>query len=100
MAELLGKQDDAAMFYKLSQNYKTLFDPSTGFMRPKTADGKWRDPFQSNIQYRDYVEADAWQTSFGDACWRVSSIYTAATTVHRQVRWPLHRAVLHVRSAR
>jgi predicted alpha-1,2-mannosidase len=65
MAELLGKQDDAAMFYKLSQNYKTLFDPSTGFMRPKTADGKWLDPFRSNIQYRDYVEADAWQTSFG-----------------------------------
>lgn len=65
MAELLGKQDDAAMFYKLGQNYKTLFDPSTGFMRPKTADGKWLDPFHSNIQYRDYVEADAWQTSFG-----------------------------------
>ena len=35
MAELLGKHDDAAMFYKLGQNYKNLFDPSTGFMRGK-----------------------------------------------------------------
>jgi len=64
MAQLLGKNDDAAMFYKLSQNYKNLFDPSTGFMRPKSADGKWRDPFQPDIQYPDYVETDAWQASF------------------------------------
>jgi predicted alpha-1,2-mannosidase len=64
MAELLGKQDDAAMFFKLSQNYKNLFDPSTGFMRPKTADGKWRDPFRPDIEYSDYVETDAWQASF------------------------------------
>ena len=35
MAELLGKQDDAAMFYKLGQNYKNLFDPASGFMRGK-----------------------------------------------------------------
>jgi len=64
MAELLGKHDDAAMFYKLSQNYKNLFDPSSGFMRPKTADGKWRDPFRPDIEYPDYVETDAWQASF------------------------------------
>ncbi len=64
-AEILGKQDDAATFYKLGQNYKNLYDSSTGFMRPKTVDGKWRDPFRPDIQYPDYVEADAWQTSFG-----------------------------------
>jgi len=64
MAELLGKHDDAGMFYKLSQNYKNLFDPSTGFMRPKKSDGTWRDPFRPDIQYEDYVETDAWQASF------------------------------------
>ena len=64
MAEILGKHDDAAIFYKLSQNYKNLFDPTTGFMRPKTADSKWRDPFQPDIEYSDYVETDAWQASF------------------------------------
>lgn len=64
MAELLGKQDDAALFYKLGQNYKNIYDPSTGFMRPKASDGKWRDPFEPDIEYEDYVETDAWQASF------------------------------------
>jgi predicted alpha-1,2-mannosidase len=64
MAESLGKHDDAAMFYKLGQNYRNVFDASTGFMRPRTADGKWRDPFRPDIQYDDYVETDAWQASF------------------------------------
>jgi predicted alpha-1,2-mannosidase len=64
MAELLGKHDDAAMFYKLSKNYKNLFDPGTGFMRGKAQDGKWRDPFRPDIQFPDYVETDAWQASF------------------------------------
>jgi predicted alpha-1,2-mannosidase len=64
MAELLGKKDDAALFSKLAQNYKNIFDPSTGFMRPKTTDGRWRNPFEPDIQYPDYVETDAWQASF------------------------------------
>jgi predicted alpha-1,2-mannosidase len=64
MAELLGKQDDAAMFYRLAQNYRNVFDSSTGFMRPKTADGRWRNPFEPDIEYSDYVETDAWQASF------------------------------------
>ncbi|HEY1648602.1 MAG TPA: GH92 family glycosyl hydrolase [Terracidiphilus sp.] len=63
MAELLGKQDDAAMFYKLGQNYRNVFDPSTGFMRGKTAEGKWRDPFRPDQEYDDYVETDSWQAS-------------------------------------
>jgi predicted alpha-1,2-mannosidase len=64
IAEILGKQDDAAMFYKLGQNYKNVYDPTTGFMRGKTKDGKWRDPFRPNEEYDDYVETDAWQASF------------------------------------
>ena len=65
MAELLGKQDDAAMFYKLSQNYKNIFDPKTGFMRGKKEDGTWREPFQPDQEtFDDYTESDAWQASF------------------------------------
>jgi predicted alpha-1,2-mannosidase len=63
MAELLGKHDDATMFYKLGQNYKNLFDPSTGFMRGKNAAGQWRTPFRPDQEFLDYVETDAWQTS-------------------------------------
>jgi predicted alpha-1,2-mannosidase len=64
MAELLGKQDDAAMFYKLGQNYKNVFNPETGFMRGKSDDGKWRKPFRPDQEYDDYVETDAWQATF------------------------------------
>jgi predicted alpha-1,2-mannosidase len=64
MAELLGKKDDVAMFYKLGQNYKAVFDASTGFMRGKTRDGKWRDPFRPDQEFDDYVETDSWQASF------------------------------------
>lgn len=64
MAELLGKQDDAAMFYKLGQNYRNLFDQKTGFMRAKTEDGKWKQPFRPDQEYLDYVESDAWQATF------------------------------------
>ena len=65
MADLLGKRDDAAMFYKLSQNYRNLFDPATGFMRGKMEDGKWREPFRPDREYwEDYTESDAWQATF------------------------------------
>lgn len=64
MAELLGKADDAQMFYKYGQNYKNVYDASTGFMRGKTKDGKWREPFRPDEEYEDYVETDAWQASF------------------------------------
>ncbi len=65
MAELLKKYDDAKMFYNFGQNYKNLFDPKVGFMRGKTKDGKWRDPFRPDWEYRsDYTESDAWQATF------------------------------------
>jgi len=64
MAALMGKHDDAVMFYKLGQNYRNIYDRSTGFMRGKTKDGSWRDPFRPDQEYEDYVETDAWQASF------------------------------------
>ena len=64
MAELLGKTEDAQMFYKLGQNYRNVYDASTGFMRGKNKDGQWRDPFRPDQEYDDYVETDAWQASF------------------------------------
>jgi predicted alpha-1,2-mannosidase len=65
MAQMLGKSDDAEMFLKLGQNYKNLFDPATGFMRGKTADGKWREPFRPDREFwEDYTESDAWQATF------------------------------------
>ena len=64
MAELLGRHDDAAMFYKLGKNYKNIFDPVTGFMRGKAEDGTWHEPFRPDQENSDYIETDAWQASF------------------------------------
>ncbi len=65
MARALGHEDDAVMFGKRSENYRNVYDPSTGFMRAKTADGQWKVPFDSHRSgYDDYTEADAWQYAF------------------------------------
>jgi putative alpha-1,2-mannosidase len=45
IAQALGKTDDYAMFMKRAHNYQNLYKPSIGLMAPKTADGKWVEPF-------------------------------------------------------
>jgi len=41
MAKELGKNEDWLLFSKRALYYKNLYDQSTGFMRPKKADGQW-----------------------------------------------------------
>ncbi|HEY5915411.1 MAG TPA: GH92 family glycosyl hydrolase [Verrucomicrobiae bacterium] len=62
MAEALGHQEDAQLFYRRSANYRNHFDRTTGFFRGRKADGSWRSPFVDNALVGDeYTEADAWQ---------------------------------------
>jgi len=47
--------------------WKKYYDPETGLMRGKMADGSWRTPFRpkySSHQKSDYVEGTAWQWAF------------------------------------
>jgi predicted alpha-1,2-mannosidase len=60
------KDRNAEQFVISSSNYKNLFDPSTGFFRPKLADQSWRKPFDPRAvshQFagQDYMESNAWQ---------------------------------------
>ncbi|GIZ14226.1 GH92 family glycosyl hydrolase [Capnocytophaga catalasegens] len=68
MAKALGKTDDYEFFMKRSEAYKHLFDPATGFMRGKSASGKWREPFDpkhsNHREATDYTEGNAWQHSW------------------------------------
>ncbi len=41
MAKNLGKVDDYELFMERAKNYRNLYDQSTGFMRPRKADGSW-----------------------------------------------------------
>ena len=61
-AKRLGKMDDYNYFIKRAQNYKNLFDPTTGFMRPKQE--SFVSPFDPFAVTHDYTEANAWQYSF------------------------------------
>jgi predicted alpha-1,2-mannosidase len=70
MAKSLGKHDDYRYFMERSQNYRNVFDPSTGYVRPKYEGGPWYEEFapvksavgkEDNFGTRDYVEANAWQ---------------------------------------
>ena len=66
MAEALGHQEDARLFYQRAANYRNLFDRTVGFFRGRKANGGWRSPFVVNALVGDeYTEADAWQYAFG-----------------------------------
>lgn len=63
-AKKLGKNDDADLFMKRAHSYKNVFDPGTGFMRGKTADGQWISPFDPREPYYNFMmkEASGWST--------------------------------------
>lgn len=64
-ARALGKNDIAEKYAKRSENWKNVFDTSTGFMRGRDAAGKWLTPFDPNrISVNEYTEANAWQYTF------------------------------------
>ena len=65
MAKALGKTSDYEPFMKRAANYRNLFDPDTGFMRPKNVDGSWMAPFDPLDKPRGtgkpWCEGTAWQ---------------------------------------
>jgi predicted alpha-1,2-mannosidase len=64
-AAAMNQPADAAMFLARSHYYQNHFDPLTGFLRPKDADGSWVSPFLPAYPFDDhYVEGDAWQYTF------------------------------------
>ncbi len=60
----LGKTEDEQLFLKRAANYKNVFDPSVGFVRGRTEDGKWISPFDPQEPYYNFMmkEASGWST--------------------------------------
>ena len=58
-------EDQLQRFTDRSLNYRNLFDPSTGFIRAKKSDGKWKTPFDplSTIG-QGFIEGNSWNYSF------------------------------------
>jgi predicted alpha-1,2-mannosidase len=64
LAAKLERQDDRRFFETRAGFYRNVFDASTGFMRPRLADGSWKAPFSPRFTQQrahDYTEGNAWQ---------------------------------------
>ena len=66
LAKELGDDANYKLLMKRSENYKNLFDPSTGFWRGRIANGEWIKDFDPYYPYYAYMyrEANAWQSLF------------------------------------
>jgi predicted alpha-1,2-mannosidase len=63
MAKFLNKEDAYQDFQQRARFYQNLFDPSTGFMRPKNMDGNWVSPFDPADGSDHFVEGNSFQYS-------------------------------------
>ena len=55
---------EVAHYQTQALNYQNIFDPETGFMRPKDTAGQFKPNFSSHRWGGDYAEGSAWQSSF------------------------------------
>jgi predicted alpha-1,2-mannosidase len=63
MAAKMGRPDVASRFDARAAYWRNVFEPKTGFVRARNADGKFREPFDPTAAgyYTDYTEGNAWQ---------------------------------------
>ena len=64
VARVVGDAAGEKKYRKLADAYRHYFDPATHFMRGRTANGGWREPFcptSSDHRMDDYTEGNAWQ---------------------------------------
>lgn len=64
LARKLGKEDLYHEFLKRSENYHHVFDPSSGFMRPRLRNGSFMSDFDVlDTHHAGYIEGNAWNYS-------------------------------------
>ncbi len=61
MAKALGHDETYRQFRRRGEFWRNLFDPETGFMRPRRADGSWLEPFDPYSHAGGWVEGNPWQ---------------------------------------
>ncbi|MEN5232761.1 GH92 family glycosyl hydrolase [Sphingobacterium faecium] len=63
-AKSLKHESDYSVLHKLSNAWRTLYDPSTKFMRPKDSEGRFIQNFNPYESWRGFQEGNAWQYTF------------------------------------
>ena len=61
LAQDLGKAQEYQKVSARANNYRNVFDASSGFMRGRKADGSWAEPFDPLAWGGVYTEGNAWQ---------------------------------------
>ncbi len=56
-------EEDFRFYSSKGQFYRSLYDSKTGFMRPKSSDFRWFEPFDPTKSSGNYTEGNAWQYS-------------------------------------
>ncbi|MEZ2334949.1 GH92 family glycosyl hydrolase [Mucilaginibacter sp. RCC_168] len=65
LGKALGKpESEIGIYKKRSQNYRNLFDPSTGLMRGKNKDGSFETPFNPFKWGDAFTEGNSWHYSW------------------------------------
>jgi len=60
-AKQLGRMDVYDVYIKRAGNYKNVFDPTIGFMRPRMSDGSFRPDFDVlSTNGQGFIEGNAW----------------------------------------
>jgi predicted alpha-1,2-mannosidase len=60
-AELSGADSSVVNLYRRrAMNYRNVFDPAIGFVRPKDSSGKWQEPYTPDIWGGAFTEGSAW----------------------------------------
>lgn len=61
----VGDEKLAAEYRERALGYRKLFDPSSGFVRPRMRDGSWRQPFDPmDTHGQGFIEGNSWNYSF------------------------------------
>jgi len=64
MAEKSGQRGIAGVFDRRTRSFEQLYDASTGFIRPKLADGSWQQDFDPlKTEGQGFIEGNAWNYS-------------------------------------
>jgi predicted alpha-1,2-mannosidase len=64
LAKEMGDSITYQNYSKRSENFKNVFNTSTGFMQPKLSDGSWKKPFDSmDTHGQGFIEGNAWNYS-------------------------------------
>ena len=60
LASAIGKRAEAEQFRRSAMNYTNVFDPGTGFVRGRRANGSWCEPFDPTEWGGPFTEGCAW----------------------------------------